>query len=247
MESCNINRNLTAILFLITFIVCSCSNEKPIASFTVNKSMGCYPLTVSFNAANSQDPDGDISSYSWNFGDGGTGTGVTVNHVYNMQGTLTATLTVTDDSDGIAVSSMTISLNSLDGQWRGTSTPGTVRLGESVYYVTMLITQTYTDPEVVIGTAVWDHLPGVYYTGTGSLDTANNILEMTWTASGFHSYKTNGNYTDDCRSFSGVINGAGFSNDTFTMVWQSLIPENKKILFEVVSIEGEKNITELKQ
>lgn len=224
------NKSLALFLVLIAIILCSCNNEKPIASFTVSKSSGCYPLNVTFNAGNSQDPDGDISSYSWDFGDSQSGRGVSVNHIYNTQGVFTATLTITDDSDAISVSSLTITLNSIDGQWRGTAVKNVARKGESLTYLTMLLNQISTDPSIVTGTAVWDHIPGVYYMGNGTLDTANNILTITWSSPGFNNFTVTGNYTDDCRSFSGTINGSSYTENPFTMVWQSLIPENLKIL-----------------
>ena len=52
---------------------------------------------MSFDGSASNDPDGSISSYAWNFGDGNTGTGVTPSHTYTAAGTFAVTLTVTDD------------------------------------------------------------------------------------------------------------------------------------------------------
>jgi hypothetical protein len=65
----------------------------PVASFAV------YPnrLTVTVDATLSNDPDGTIDSYAWDFGDGGTGTGVNTTHTYASWGTWWITLTVTDN------------------------------------------------------------------------------------------------------------------------------------------------------
>lgn len=52
--------------------------------------------TITFDGSNSYDMDGSIS-YSWNFGDGENGTGEYINHTYDLAGTYTITLTVTDD------------------------------------------------------------------------------------------------------------------------------------------------------
>ena len=43
-------------------------------------------------------PGGSIETYAWDFGDGGTGSGPTPIYTYNMAGSHTVTLTVTDDS-----------------------------------------------------------------------------------------------------------------------------------------------------
>lgn len=215
---------LSVIILFILSILCSCSNDKPVASFTVSKSAGCYPLTVAFNAGGSQDPDGSISSYSWAFGDNQTGSGASVNHTYTLTGIFTATLTVTDDSDANATAETVITVNSIDGQWRGTAVQSGAALAQSSSNITIIITRSSTDSTVIEGTAVWDDLPGAYFIGSGSLDTASNLLESTWFSPGYGSFTINGNYADDCRSFSGFANGYGFSNASFSMVWQSLIP-----------------------
>ena len=73
------------------------TNLAPTASVTASPTSGDAPLAVSFNALGSNDPDGSIVSYSWNFGDGASGNGVTASHTYDNADTYTATLTVTDD------------------------------------------------------------------------------------------------------------------------------------------------------
>ncbi len=71
-------------------------NDPPVASFTAAPSDGGAPLSVSFDASGSYDPDGTISSYRWSFGDGTSGAGTFVTHVYAAPGTYTAQLTVED-------------------------------------------------------------------------------------------------------------------------------------------------------
>ena len=46
----------------------------------------------------SNDPDGTIVSYNWNFGDFTTGSGTLTSHTFNTAGTFPVTLTVTDNS-----------------------------------------------------------------------------------------------------------------------------------------------------
>jgi PKD repeat protein len=69
------------------------ANQRPVASF----SYGCSGLACSFDAAESVDLDGTLSSYAWDFGDGSTGSGVVAVHTYGAAGDYTVVLTVIDD------------------------------------------------------------------------------------------------------------------------------------------------------
>lgn len=53
---------------------------------------------IRFDASASNDDDGAIASYRWDFGDGNTGSGPTPSHVYAAPGVYTVGLTVGDDS-----------------------------------------------------------------------------------------------------------------------------------------------------
>lgn len=52
---------------------------------------------VEFNGGNSVDPDGEIVTWTWNFGDGNTGTGIVTSHTYAEDGIYEVTLCVTDN------------------------------------------------------------------------------------------------------------------------------------------------------
>ncbi|MFF1635008.1 LamG-like jellyroll fold domain-containing protein [Leifsonia sp. NPDC058248] len=71
-------------------------NQLPTASFTATPN----GLTVGVNGTASNDPDGMIQSYAWDFGDGGTATTPTANHTYATGGTYPVKLTVTDNRGG---------------------------------------------------------------------------------------------------------------------------------------------------
>ncbi len=53
--------------------------------------------TTNFDGSDSNDSDGNIVSYAWNFGDSSTGSGETTMHTYSSAGSYTVTLTITDD------------------------------------------------------------------------------------------------------------------------------------------------------
>jgi hypothetical protein len=60
---------------------------------------GVTTIEVEFDATNSFDLDGDIISYSWDFGDGTSGNGSTTSHIYSSNGNFVVILT-TEDNDG---------------------------------------------------------------------------------------------------------------------------------------------------
>ena len=93
----------------VSKIAATSSNRPPAASFTATPASGTAPLSVSFNAGSSSDPDGDSLTYAWDFGDGSpAGTGVSVNHTYQAGGSFMAKLTVNDGRAGTATASRTI-------------------------------------------------------------------------------------------------------------------------------------------
>ncbi len=69
------------------------ANQPPNARFTFTKSL----FTINADASTSNDPDGTIASYAWQWGDSTTGTGVTAAHTYAGPGAYTVNLTVTDN------------------------------------------------------------------------------------------------------------------------------------------------------
>ena len=73
-------------------------NVLPTAGFTSNVT----DLDVAFDAGNSADSDGSITTYSWEFGDGSTGSGKTVSKKYTTPGAYNVKLTVTDNRNGSA-------------------------------------------------------------------------------------------------------------------------------------------------
>lgn len=77
------------------------TNATPVAEFTYSPIDPGVGQTVSFDASDSYDPDGEIISYNWDFGDGGSGTGIAVEHVYQNAGSFAVTLTVEDNVGAI--------------------------------------------------------------------------------------------------------------------------------------------------
>jgi PKD repeat protein len=75
-------------------------NTKPVAKVSPDGSYsGVVNVEILFDGSTSNDSDGNITQWSWNFGDNSTGTGATISHAYTNAGNYTVTLTVTDDKD----------------------------------------------------------------------------------------------------------------------------------------------------
>lgn len=108
----------------------------PVASFTVNPELPYVGETVTFNATDSEDPDGEIFSYMWDFGDGNvtTVTDPTITHAHISIGDYTVILTVTDN-DGLestATKSIYVHLVYNVAISNVTVSPTTAKIGEIV-------------------------------------------------------------------------------------------------------------------
>lgn len=75
------------------------SNHAPTAKFTVSPDSGAKNTVFTFDATQSSDQEGSISTYRWDFGDGKTGTGRTTTHQFSNAGSFAVTLTVTDHNN----------------------------------------------------------------------------------------------------------------------------------------------------
>jgi len=79
-------RIAASLIATVGLVAAGCSTTlggtPPVAVMSATPDTGIAPLTVSFNSAGSNDPDGSITSYAWDFGDGSTATGATATHNY---------------------------------------------------------------------------------------------------------------------------------------------------------------------
>ncbi len=175
-------------------------------------------VAITFNGANSYDPDGDIVSYSWDFGDETPlGTGSTPSHTYPSEGTYTVTLTVTDN-DGL------------------TSPPDTTTATISTPTKPPPSPPPYIPPTNKLPVAEAGPNQTVYvdeltqFSGVGSYDLDGTILFYDWdfgdgtTASGMnvsHAYSESGIYTANLTVMDDRI---ADGSDTCTITVLGIIP-----------------------
>jgi cytochrome c len=73
-------------------------NRRPRARIEADKPVGGLPLTVTFDASTSSDPDGDALNYHWDFGGSQTAEGQIVTHTFTEAAAHLVRLTVKDQS-----------------------------------------------------------------------------------------------------------------------------------------------------
>ncbi|HFD32732.1 MAG TPA: PKD domain-containing protein [Gammaproteobacteria bacterium] len=122
--------------------------------------------TVNFDAGTSNDSDGSIAEYKWDFGDGASGTGVTVSHVYSGEGNYPVTLSVIDDKGGVSIVQTNVVLQSsvmISNLSPATYKVSTLNIGDT----------TYVDRSYTI-TGMSDELKGLEGIKTLNDDKQNN-------------------------------------------------------------------------
>jgi PKD repeat protein len=93
-------------------------NELVAASFVASPDSGEVPLTVTFDASSSYDPDGEVIAYEWDFDEDGRyddAEGVVVDHEFSQEGSFEVSLRVTDNNGDYNVMNMTIEAGSVNG------------------------------------------------------------------------------------------------------------------------------------
>ncbi len=84
------------------------ANQPPKATISAAPLDGFAPLEVTFDGAQSADPDGSITTYAWTFGDGASSTEPAPTHTYTEPGAYVVTLAVMDSGGATSATSATI-------------------------------------------------------------------------------------------------------------------------------------------
>ena len=201
--------SLVLLFALLIFSLNGCnSNKAPTASFSANPSTGGAPLQVSFDAGNSEDPDGIIDEFEWEFGDGTTGNGSAIDHTYENTGEYTITLTVTDNDGSTATTTGSVTVEP-SGPTANLS--GEPKEGEAPLTVSFDLSGS-EDPDGVIEEYSLQFGDGSSTEGTDLL----NVIE--------HTYEEAGEYKPELE----VVDGDDLTaTDTTTINVQAPPPENE--------------------
>lgn len=134
--------------------------------------------SITFSSAGSNDPDGSVVSYSWNFGNGQTSTQANPSRSYASAGNYTVTLTVTDNEGATANATSSVTITS----------------------------PANTSPNAVIANGPFsaDEGQSIMFSSAGSNDPDGSIASYSWSfgdgsssmqANPSHTYASAGNYT----------------------------------------------------
>ncbi len=172
-------------------------NVPPNADFTYTTSQ----LVASFTDT-SVDPDGSISSRSWNFGDGGTSTLQNPSHTYEADGTYSVTLTVTDNLGLTDATSQNVTVSS-GGGGNVAPTADYIFTNDGL---TTLFDDLSSDTDGSIAAWTWDF-------DDGQVSTAKEVGH-TFTAAG--TYNVTLTVTDDDGSMDTMSQNVTVSNSNIT-------------------------------
>lgn len=141
-------------------------NLAPSAAFSTSPTTGVAPLTVSVDGSGSEDIDGSIVSYAWNFGNGQNASGATASATYSLPGTYQVRLTVTDNRGATSTATETVTVSAPPNQSPVAAVAASPNAGAAPLLVRLSSAGT-TDPDGSISSYAWDF-------GNGSTSTQPN-------------------------------------------------------------------------
>lgn len=195
------------------------SNETPTASFSANPSTGGAPLQVTFDASSSEDQDGIIDNFDWEFGDGNTGGGRIVEHSFSSPGEYTVTLTVTDNDGATETATETVTVERSGPSAELEAEP---QEGEAPLTVTFDLSGS-EDPDGVIEEYSLEF-------GDGQSTSGNDILDVVE-----HEYSTSGEYNPTLQ----VTDDDDLSNSTSTTVTVTEPPPENELPSASITLDSE--------
>jgi PKD repeat protein len=127
----------------------------PSAVATANVISGTAPLVVAFSAAGSNDSDGSIVGYRWDFGNGASSSAMNPSYTYNVAGSYTAVLTVTDNDQLTGTANVSVTVGNAVNQPPTAVASASVTSGFAPLVVRFSSAGS-SDPDGVIASYYWD-------------------------------------------------------------------------------------------
>ncbi len=161
----------TATATVMVSVQSPAGNEPPQAALSASPSKGVIPLSVSFDAAGSFDPDGEIVKHEWDFDSDGTvdlntGTLSSTMFEFDTNATYMVTLTITDDDGATASAVANIAAQS--------------PAGNAPPLAALIASPTAGTPPMTVD-----------FDASGSIDLDGTIVKHEWDLDGDGSYETN--------------------------------------------------------
>ena len=185
----------------------SCRPNRPPVPIANGPYFGVEGSLVSFNSTGTGDPDGDVLTYSWNFGDGSpSATGSNPTHTYKDNGVVPVTLTVDDGHGHAATVNTTATITNVAPVPTLTTSTANVSCNQLGSVIGV-----FSDAGVL--DMVWSY--DIDW-GDGSAHSLGTTMTQSGTIPATHAYAANGVYTVMLR----VIDkdgGVGTSTTSITM------------------------------
>ena len=181
-------------------------NRPPVVHFTETADTVFTGNPITFDAGSSYDPDGYITSYSWDFGDGTNANGLTVSHFYVENGTYVVTLTVMDDDGATNLASSTKTVLNRPPSALFTENATSVLTGETIRFNA----SNSFDADGTIVSYYWDFGDGFTVTGL----VANHAYTDDGTYTVTLTVTDNDGETDSCDATKTVLNRSPIASFT---------------------------------
>jgi len=155
----------------------------PIALFALSTTSAYVGDPITFDASDSQDPDGNVASYNWDFGDGNvtTVTYPIIIHAYTQARAYTVTLSVTDNQSLTDIATDTVAVSAKHDVAVVNVTPSStkVTVGELVSINVTVVNQG-TEPETFNVTVYYDNVTIETKSVTNIASGASETLNIDW-------------------------------------------------------------------